>query len=205
MRRVFLVIVFLLVVCSKTTYAMISVISEPVTSRAVSAQGTWAVCNGSSLICPDLPSSLFRANQSDDGLANEFVLDDTYILKSVSGWYIPDYIEEPYIPNFDIRLYQGTKESTGTPLNLLATWNVQVPRPPKEGVNPLRDFKEGDLYTVKDLDVVLEPGKYWIAAQAGGDGRLFPGEASAITTPEPATMLLMGGGLIGLFHRRRRR
>ncbi|MDP2653908.1 MAG: PEP-CTERM sorting domain-containing protein [Candidatus Omnitrophota bacterium] len=201
-----LIIVLVIVLFPSMAHAFFPVISEPITRRAVAQQGTWTECNDTYLTCPSFPYSGFTSNQSDDGLGNEFNFTKTYILTAVSGYYIPDqfYVGSSYTPDFDIRLYKGTRYSyltdSNVPDKLYKNWNVQAP--PYDGAN--RDFNENDLYIVDGLNVRLTPGKYWIAAQAGGDGSMFPGSVYGHVVPEPSTMLLLGGGLAGAFWRRRK-
>lgn len=64
-----------------------------------------------------------------------------------------------------------------------------------------------------ELNLDLEAGEYWVAFQGGSatpnymvaTGASFEGEEFASThAPEPATMLLLGGGLLGAWRMRRK-
>lgn len=205
-----LILALFIVLTPTLAHAMVPVISEPVTHRAESAQGFWSECGVGTDYCPNFPNGL-TANQSEDGLANEFVLEKTYILKEVSGWYIPatSYQYSQYDPSFEIRIYQGTRlrgssQDNNTPDLLLGSWTVQTPYTYGQSLPPTT-FSEDDLYRVDNLNIVLPAGKYWIAAQAGGDGLMYPGNAYGNSVvPEPTTMLLFGAGLVGAFLRKRR-
>lgn len=74
------------------------------------------------------------------------------------------------------------------------------------------DFNAGDVMHSDAIGVDLDPGEYWLAFQGGSShpghmvakGFTIEGEnMAAVHTPEPATMLLMGGGLLALFRKRR--
>lgn len=192
------------------SYAMlpIELISEPVTHRAKSFQGLWLDC--SSLVpCSSLPGGA-GVNQFDDGLGNEFVLNEFHKLTNVSGWFrfTFDDFEPNHLSDYVIKLYQGTNSDHSSrqnvPGSILESWTVPVLHSPDFSFL----FESKDLYTVDNLDIMLEPGKYWLTAQTLGGGgieqRVQVGEAYGSVVPEPATMALFGIGMAGAFIRRRK-
>jgi len=203
MKKIILTLFIILV--PTLAHAMFPIISEPVTRRAVAHQGVWAECyvfGG----CPEFPSS-FGDSETDDGLANEFVLDKAHIVTGVSGYFYDGSLntDPAFTPNFNIKLYQGTRfsflGSSNVPDKLVGNWNVQAPH--YDG--SLRDLNESDLFIVDGLHIPLPAGEYWISAEFGSPGSLLPGFAHGHVVPEPSTMLLLGSGLLGAFVRRRKK
>jgi len=66
-----------------------------------------------------------------------------------------------------------------------------------------------DWRGVYGLNVDMQPGTYWVAFENGVKGTFVSGEPglrmAAIANPEPASLLLFGGGLLGLLAGKRRK
>ncbi len=92
------------------------------------------------------------------------------------------------------RLVFGDKQYTtydenGNPIPVIPEWPVQYP----------------DSETKANLK--LDKGEYWLSVEWDYQGRSASSYINNFrysTVPEPATMLLMGGGLAGMFWRRRK-
>jgi hypothetical protein len=108
--------------------------------------------------------------------------------------------------NFDFKLYWGTTKIDDN--NWIPNTSTLAYKTTAYFKDDLANDRYFDDKMVK-FDQTLKPGTYWLAREDNGSGRdLIVDEISprfaTVNNPEPASMLLMAGGLAGLWRMKRR-
>jgi|CXWL01.1.fsa_nt_gi hypothetical protein len=106
-------------------------------------------------------------------------------------------------------IHPNVPDTTSLDISLGAFLQTQVTYPLEE--DPDRPLYVGKTYINYEIPLSTDftPGNYWLAIETTGSNEpptrfsnvRFEG---SVTTPEPATMLLLGGGLAGAIWRRRK-
>lgn len=189
MRKILLTLSVLFLYVSAAQAMLIPTNTE---SRAYN-DGSWYSTN-SSYVSP--------ANRG--GLAFRFVLDQAYNVSSIDGFVsgLGQGFSNESPANAQFSLYSGSSfghDNAGPfPSNtvIYSSQNYSVPLDDQS-----RPYSE-------QTSLSLAPGEYWFGAQGGGgvmrvDGYALHGDLAQIHNPEPATLALVGGGLLAMFRRRR--
>lgn len=140
-------------------------------------------------------------------VAYQFRIDEEITVKSIEGWMSYIDFNKTNEAGADLVLYNGTNFSDyfgmtqGGDKIFAQTFRFPV---------ELNSSSPADWHGVNNINLTLPTGTYWLAYEKGIQGTsLMAGNEArvrmeAVHTPEPSTILLLGGGLLGLLRNRRR-
>lgn len=137
-------------------------------------------------------------------VAYQFNIDTPIYVSSIEAWIAYNDFDLNTTAGANVAIYNGTggNEHTG----IIPTGDKIFSKRFSFPVDP-HNSSPADWRGVTDFSFDLKPGTYWVAFEEGTRGTFVSGKEglkmAAIHNPEPATMFLMGGGLLAMLRKRR--
>lgn len=140
-----------------------------------------------------------------DEVAYQFYLETPVYVSSIEAWIAYNDVDLNTKAGAKVAIYDATAgtERTG-PIPMLSAKVFE--KAFTFDVDP-HASQPAEWRGPKDFSIDLQPGVYWMSFEDGTRGTFVSGKEGfrmeAVHNPEPATMFLMGGGLLAMLRRKK--